>query len=322
MMNRRPTKMVLFGLGLALVQLMSSRIAFAADEAPKTSISTNSVSSASATTPTTLIADGQAIDLQKLNAKITPPQGWEVKLGTGGFSIVMQEMRKDPKPGDKVIFQRNITLAAIQRPAPIDEVRAQELEAELTKAVMSDGSASNFKVLEHKFFNFKGENDGLMLYSTVKLGEFEMMQMHVLVGNDERQFLSTYTDFADQFSKTSPAFEAAWKSMTSLQFDGGAAPQRYESLVRNGSVAAVLGLLFVVMNIIRSRRAKTDYEHEADEIYRDEGPYVTSEGKSNERFQATVTGMWNLAARRQAEGTAEESDDMWLTDDAVGIAKS
>lgn len=289
-------------IGFSGLSLLNSRIAFAEAAAP--------------IDPQNLISDGQPIELSRIEAKITPPKGWEVKLNSGGFSAVMQEKKIEAKPGNRVLFQKNITLAVIQRAAPIDEIRAQELQEELTKSVANDSSAVDFKILEHRFFNFRGLNDGLMLYSTVKLAGFEMMQMHVLVSNDERQYLMTYTDFADQFQKTGANFDMAWNAMTSLQI-AGAAPDRYEELLRYSSLAGGLVVMLSVLGFIRRRRAKLDYDREADEIYRDETPFVSDSDSVGRRNHATtVSGMWNLSTARKGQ-----SNDGWFTDDIVGIAQ-
>lgn len=302
----------LFALSFGSTLFFDSLVAFAA-EVPV------ALKPLDITESQTLVSDGQAIDLPRINAKITPPIGWEVRLNSGGFSAVMQEKKIAPKPSDKVIFQKNITLAVIQRGTPIDETRALELQEELVKSVATDPSATNFKVTEHKFFNYRGTNDGLMIYSSVRLGEFDMMQMHVLVSNEERQYLTTYTDFADQFHKSGVSFDAAWNAMTSLQI-AGTSPQRYEDLVRYGSLAATCTMLLGVLGFIRSRRAKLDYDREADEIYRDESPFVSSEGHDRS-LSTTVSGMWNLALAKQASAE-EESEELWFTDDVVGLSKA
>ncbi len=288
----------------AMGGLFSGAIALGAGELPtltntQTNITTNAV-------PSDFVSDGTAMEVSRLNFKITPPKGWTVHNNSAGMSLVIADrVEEKQKDGSKVNFQRNITLAAIHRPSPIDETRALELRDELTKAFSKEASISDFKILEHKFFNFHGINDGVVVYSTMKMGQFDMMQMHVLVSGVEKQFLMTYTDFANKFTKTDSGFDSAWKSMMSIQVSGDA-PQRYEDLIRYGAIGGGLSLLLLAFGLIRSRQARIDYMRVADEVYADEPAVV----RGNNDFTTIVDG-WKLNRSKHAN----EMNDIELTKD-------
>ena len=143
--------------------------------------------------PKTIIGDGTAVQVTDLGIAITPPVGWEVLQKSSGLSLVMQEQRPDNKKPDysKPIYQRNITVAAMHTASPIDEKRAEQLKADLMKTFSGDGVVKDYQILEHKFFNYRGQNDGLLIYASMTLGEFRMMQINVLVSGAEKQFLMT-----------------------------------------------------------------------------------------------------------------------------------
>lgn len=221
-------------------------------------------SSASLSMHQTFVSQGQIYKLQELGLQLTPPKDWEVSSGGSGPSLVMKEQR-DPRPAyDEPKYQRNITMAVIHTPSPIDEKRAKELEAELVKNFSQDASIKDFKILEHKFFNFKSDNDGLLVYSTLTVGDFPIMQMHVLFSGGEKQFLFTYTDLANRFSsEQNGAYQAAWSTIVGAQIVGEA-PSRLTLLrpyiVSGSLLAAICGLVV----FLRIRAGRKDYKGEAD----------------------------------------------------------
>ncbi len=223
-------------------------------------------SPATAPTPGASIGDGSPITIESLGVTITPPKGWEVQTQNGSLSVVMREPAVANAVPGQTKFQRNITVAAIHKPAPIDEKRAEELKAELVRNFGGDASLSDFKVGEHKFFNFHGNNDGLLVYSTMTVREFPMMQMHILVSGEDKQFLLTYTDLASQFgSEKDPAYAAAWESMVSVQVKGQA-PTRFE-LYKNHMIAGGTGVFLLLVGwILRRRAANIDFKGEADAL--------------------------------------------------------
>lgn len=241
----------------------------------------------------TFISQGQAISLEQLGVSIIPPKDWEVSTNTGTLSVVMREQR-DPTPAyEKAKYQRNITVAAIQHPSPIDEKRAVELGQEMLKSFSADGLVTDFKVLEHKFFNYKGQNDGLIVYSTLNIGEYPMMQMHVLVSGQEKQFLMTYTDLAENFQNQA-TFEAAWNTMVSIEVTG-VSPIRADEYARYGAVATGFLMLGMVAFLLRRRAGKKDYSSAADEFMDD------SDMSSSHSLFATLAGGWKIGDDSQVD---------------------
>ena len=224
-----------------------------------------------AAAPGTFTSDGAPMTLGDLGAVINPPKGWQVSTQTGALSVVMREPAVANVAPGQIKYQRNITIAAIHKASPIDEKRAEQLKAELIRSFGSDSSVSDFKIMEHKFFNYHGNNDGLLVYSSLNIREFAMMQMHVLVSGQDKQFLMTYTDLANQFgTEKDPSFAAAWDSMVSIQVNGQA-PSRadqYKPYAITGASAA--GLLLLGW-FLRRRASKVDYKGAADELIDSEG---------------------------------------------------
>lgn len=246
-----------------------------------------------------VIADGSQINVETLGLKMSPPKGWEVFTNTGSLSLMMQEPKVEVpaklKDYSKPTFQRNITVAAIHHPSAIDERRALELEEDLKRTFSKDTMVTDFQVLEHKFFNYKGTNDGLVVYTQLNLREFKMMQMHVLVSGDSKQFLLTYTDLAEEFAKQNATYNAAWNAMVSVEVSG-LAPKRFEKAIRYGSIGGGVFILFAVMFFMFRRSTMRDFLKEADALEADESG---SNWNSDDTAMATtVAGNWKLNKER------------------------
>ncbi len=234
------------------------------------------------------ISDGSVIPLENLGITIAPPANWEIVTNGGTLSVVMREQREPAPAYEKPKYQRNITVAAIHKSSPIDEQRAVELKAELIKNFSSDLLVTNFTILEHKFFDYRGKNDGLMIYSNLNVGEYPMMQMHVLVSGEQKQFLLTYTDLAERFSDSTVGFyEKAWASMVSTQVTG-LSPNRMDTYMRYGALAGGVFMFGLVGMLFRRKATKHDYSSDADQLM-DNGDAPTTS------MISTMHGGWKLA---------------------------
>ncbi len=202
--------------------------------------------------------DGNPISNAAFNFKITPPIGWEVTSNTGSLTLVMKEPRVEAPDYEKPKYQRNITLAIMHKGSPIDEAKALDITKQLADTFGKDSSLSDFKVTEHKLFNYKGQNDGLVVYSAYRMGDFELAQMHVLVSGKEKQYMMTYTDLADRFQGADGAFEKAWNSMVSIEVDG-VAPSRFDEVKPYVITGSIVGMMFLSLAVFAWRRSKTDY---------------------------------------------------------------
>jgi len=242
------------------------------------------------------ISDGGVVENQRLGIRITPPKGWEVINNAGALSMIIQEpkveLEEKNKDYSKPTFQRHITVAAIHHASPIDEMRAEELKKELNATFGKDPLVTDFKVLEHKFFNYRGENDGLIVYTQMNLREFQMMQMHILVSGDAKQFLLSYSDLATEFSKQPNAgYDSAWSSMVSLEVQG-LAPKRFEKYQRYGVIGGGFLMLIMTMGILRRRSAKRNYLEESDDIATSESSARWN--KEDSSMISTMAGEWRI----------------------------
>jgi hypothetical protein len=222
-------------------------------------------------TPGNPISDGSALTIKDYNIKITPPLGWEMITDASNLSLILQEPKAAPVAGDYVnpTYQRNLTVAVIHEASPIDAQRADALEAQLNGSFGKNALISDFKVTERKFFDYRGKNDGILMYATMSIGGFAMTQMHVLVSGTEKQVLMTYTDLASEFSKTGGGFDKAWSTISSIDVPG-VAPNRYLNKIIYGSSGASLFALLALALFIRRRRELNSYMTFSDEIYKDD----------------------------------------------------
>lgn len=303
------------------VSLFSSQIALGVTEADllaqsaiptqlptETKSETMAAGKAPAEASQTFVSDGTPVSLQSLGLTVTPPVGWEVSTMTGSLSAVMREPRIEAPSYDKPKYQRNITLATVHKASPIDEKRASELKDEMTKTFGADALVEDFQIIEHKFFNYRGQNDGLLVYSSLKVSGYPMMQMHVLVSGQAKQFLMTYTDLAERFSdKNDGSFDKAWSTIVSAEVTG-ATPNRYDSYMRYGAGVGGVALLALALFLIRRRSTRFDFGSEADALLDDDldaSPSILS----------TLADGWRLdhkgANREQDEDFA--SGMAWVT---------
>lgn len=276
--------------------LNESDIASVAAELPSETKSTIAENSTPAVESKTFISDGSTVALENLGITIAPPANWEIVTNGGSLSVIMREQREPAPAYEKPKYQRNITVAAIHKSSPIDEQRAIELKEELIKNFSTDSLVSEFSILEHKFFDYRGKNDGLLIYSNLKIGEYPMMQMHVLISGENKQFLLTYTDMAERFSDASVGFyEKAWASMVSTQVTG-LSPDRKDAYIRYGAVAGGFLMFGLVGLMFRRKATKHDYSSDADELM-DSGE------------EPSVSMMSTLAVGWKISGESDNSDD-------------
>lgn len=266
MVLNRKTRLVVSGTFALTLALGFSRVAIA-EEAAKT---TDSVAPA-ATAPGVVISDGTPVDVKNTGIKITPPSGWEVVGDVTGLSLVLQEPKPLPVPGDYVnpTYQRNLTLAVMHEPTPIDTQAAETLKEKLMNTFGKNALISDFTITEQKFFDYKAKNDGILVYATMKIGGFDMTQMHVLVSGAEKHVLMTYTDLASEFSKPGSGFDKAWSSIASIEVPGNA-PSRYLETMLVSSAAGLLFSLIGTGLYVRRRRELKSYMEFSDEIYKDD----------------------------------------------------
>ena len=271
------------------------------------------------------VSTGERFEIKDLGISMTAPVGWEVMTKTSTLSAVIQEP-KDEKPSyDKPKYQRNITVAAAHRATPIDEVRAEELKKEMIENFSKDPMISEFQILEHRFFNNRGVNDGLLIYSSYKLADYEMMQMHTLISGNENQFLITYTDLTSRFSdEQTGTFQQAWQSMTSLEVSGQT-PLRRDEYIKYGTIAGI-AFLFIGFLGYRSRKA-SKFDYFSEDL---ESTDLTSTQSENHSIMSTLQGGWKISGNKNeefnstevySENYTDESDDFDDDDGFTTVAE-
>lgn len=247
-------------------------------------------------------SDGRVLEFSDLGMQITPPVGWEILRNSGGVSLILKEPQAPVEAG-KTSFPRNITVATMHRSSPIDEQRAQELKEQLKANFSKDSLVTEYHVIEHKFFDYRAKNDGLLVYSSLKISEKPMMQMHVLVSGGDNQFLLTYTDLASRFNdQADKGFETAWKTMTSITVSG-ATPKRIESYYKYFALGGGLGFVGMVLMFLRRKAGKRDFDGEANEL-EESG----EEGALTHSLMATLAYGWKFGSDNETNLKADQSE--------------
>jgi len=258
------------------------------------------------------ISNGTAIKLDN-GASITPIAGWKIERKSLGMGLVMKEvLPQQPQTVDysKPTFARNITLTTLPEARPIDQIAIEEIKTDISKMIARDPSLRDFTFTDQKLFDYKGKNDGVVLFSQLTVNNFQMMQMQIVVSGEKKSYLITYSDLAANFANPA-AYDAAWKSMTSLTVPG-VGPKRFEKeMIIGGTLAGSLMALIVPFMFVRwvsSRRIRKL----ADELQYDwdngslktDADYALSDISS---LGATAAAK-QLGVGKRAVGSSYESD--------------
>jgi len=209
-------------------------------------------------------ASSQGVVIPEAGVRITPPEGWSASRDVAQLTLVMKEPG-DPKPSyDKPKYQRNVTLMTLHQSSPMDFARMEEFKQELTKQFSQGGSTSNFQIVDSKIFDYRQNISAILVYSSIHIGEYPMMQMHVLVSGKDKQYVMTYTDLAERFNQTNdPAFSAVWASMMSIEVEG-TPPTRFEQRLGFYLGGGGIFMIAMAMGLWSFARSRTSYRHYAD----------------------------------------------------------
>jgi hypothetical protein len=198
------------------------------------------------------ISNGTVINLDD-DVSLSPIAGWKIDRKASGMSLVMKEVLPAPVGAidySKPIFARNITVMTLPSARPMDSASVEEVKADISKMISRQGALTDFRFTDVKSFDYKGKNDGLVLYSQLTVNKFSMMQMQIVISGEKNAYLLTYSDLAANFANPA-TYDAAWKSMTSITVDG-VAPVRYEKEVTTGiTVFAGMVVLFAPLLFLR-----------------------------------------------------------------------
>ncbi len=232
----------------------------ATTSAAETSAATPAVATENTQATVDEISNGMAITIDD-KVSITPILGWKIDRKALGMALVMKEVlpaQTGPIDYSKPTFARNITLMTLPEARPMDATSIGEIKADITKMFARQGGLTNFMFTDVRAFDYKGKNDGLVLFSQLTVNDFPMMQMQIVISGEKKSYLLTYSDLASNFA--SPAsYEAAWKSMTSITVEG-VAPVRFEKEVTIGVSALAIALAvfapFIFLRWLSARRIR------------------------------------------------------------------
>lgn len=207
------------------------------------------------------IADGKRLDIKEKGFSIEPPAGWEVFTTHPGLTLLMQT------PHDKKIkYQRTIQVAALNGPRYMDSVTAKEYEGYISENF--SGASKNiedFRVRNHLSIEMADGRPALLFYTEYKVNGLQLMQAHILISNDKKHFLMTFTDVAEHFENddSSQFLTEAWDALTSVKLKGSAPTRFFESVVIYG-VAGGLLLLCLIFFLVRHFSSGAKFKRHQD----------------------------------------------------------
>ena len=248
------------------------------------------------------VSEGQTIVFEDLGLQLYPINGWNVTTG-GGMTAIMQEPVDEKAPVDytKPKFRRNITVSTIHKALPLDETRAEELKAQLLQKFGKDSYVQNFQVIEHKWIDQRAKGDALLIYSSMTIDKYDMMQAHIVLGGEDKQYLLSYTDFAADFKDTNPVYAAAWQSMLSTVVKGEA-PKRFDFITKYAPFAGIALILLIIGMIAQHISSVRALRSLSDNI----NSHEFEEQGSNVRLE-TSSAIWNLNSRHDVSDVTRVS---------------
>lgn len=257
------------------------------------------------------VSDGSPISLDVLGIVINPPKEWNVRIGNGeGPSVVMEESRdsvnsRRVEDTEQTLYQRNITLSMKHEGAPIDTKQIEIMTEELKNVFGKNSLIQNFEVIESSIIDYQNSEKAILIYTSYMMGKAQLMQMHLFVANESKQFLQTYTDLASRFAPEDSGFLTAWNSMTTLTYEGKA-QVRYQNLIQYGSIAggSIFGLLVLVG--LRSKRRKSKFKKALHEL--DDTP-ITMDSDFEESAEENFESLGKTAVRVVSEENSWSSED-------------
>jgi hypothetical protein len=255
------------------------------------------------------IADGEPVELKEYGVSLTPPAGWEVYTEHPNLTLLMQTPYVE---GMK--YQRTIQVASFDGVKYIDEDTAKEFE-ELIVRKFSRASASveSYRIRNHLEIQLDDGRKGLLFYSELMLDGVSLMQGHILISNDKRHFLMTYTDLAQHFEDdtNNQYLTEAWNAMTSARLEGPS-PARFEQIyIMGGAVGGFVVLCLLIYSITRLR-ARKRFEgldvNEGDDT--SHGSMVTAHSAMATAHSDIATGHSDIAKAPNTMATAHKEAEL------------
>ncbi len=80
-------------------------------------------------------------------------------------------------------------MAGIHTPSPIDTERMASFREDLTKQLAKGNET--FRILESKLIDQRPDRKAILVFTELKIGEDELMQMHVLTSGESNQAIVT-----------------------------------------------------------------------------------------------------------------------------------
>ncbi len=203
--------------------------------------------------------NGQRVFIKDIPISMKTLDGWKViHLPKDGITLRMIGPEEAMKQGNTTLrFKPVLNVQTLQRSEPIDSIREASFKEELIKQYTIRRPLKDFQILNSKRIDFKGEQDGLVVFAKyISLG-MPILQMHVLLASPHHQFSINYTDLYDLYTHDSSRSQRAWDTVFSIHFEGSA-KARYASLAT--SLAIMVGL-FILLSLLltlkryRQRRA-------------------------------------------------------------------
>jgi hypothetical protein len=275
------------------------------------------------------VSNGSRITLSD-NVTLAPIAGWQIERQSLGMSLVMKELlpeHRGPIDYSKPIFQRNISMITVNKPRYIDPEAFTEIKSDIDKMIARDPSLKDFTFTDAKLFDYKNKNDGIVLFSQLTANNYPMMLMHVVISGDQKSYMLTYTDLAATFSNPA-SFEAAWKSMTSINVSG-VPPKRYEreaimAGLAGGGLLAILLPFFVIRwrNSRKIRKLADELQYDWDHgIVKSDAEYDLSDIRDLESTKI-IRYVQNPKRGKLVHRKSSNSDLNSVVDSGINTTKS
>lgn len=203
------------------------------------------------------ISQEKPIEIGEGSFSILGPKDWNIIKSNNRTSIVIQKPQEKMAENDfeTTYYQKNMTIAEMNHPSPIDYQEMVILKRELMRNFSRLPGVTDYRVTSTEGVQDFQNTKGILLYSSFFLNQNPMTQLNLLISGANKSYLISFVDLSENFDTD---FESVWASLNTIKVEGEA-PYRYQNIVVVFAIISVLLIFFVLFIYWNNKRIVKDY---------------------------------------------------------------
>ncbi len=198
---------------------------------------------------------------KKFSVKI--PEGFKIKAEREVSLFLLSE---NPSQAGGSPYNSYLTISTNSKPWYIDKATLDDNQAPFSLKTITEyykshfGNAENYEILDSSLQTLDKGRPALLIYAQVKMGETPLYQAHLILADQKRSYLITYTDLAATFEQH---FEQIYPVIAQIELLGPAPdrPMIMNQVMLYG-IPLILFLLGYVIMAIRGSGSELSEEKE------------------------------------------------------------